>query len=863
MPQITVSARAGAPEETAADTRVLGLFEGEHLPDPALQQLVEVGEAKPGVGKLAVAHEDAPGGGTRRVIIAGLGERDEFTAEKGREAAAAVAGRAKALGAVSLSWALPDTGAETGIVEGTILKLYEFKQFKSKSDDDNGAAGLESLEIAGDGVSEQLVREAAIAGHAANRARDLQNLPSNVATPEYVAGRAREIADQYDTVEIEVFDRDGIVAMKMGAFAAVAQGTYAEPQLIVLRYSGGTEGPHLGYVGKSVTFDTGGISLKPGAKMSEMKFDMSGGAAVIEAIGAIAEIGLPVTITAVVPATENMPSGRSVKPGDIVTARNGKTIEVNNTDAEGRLILSDALVYCDRAGRRARRRPGDADRRDHHRARLHPHGPVLERRRLVRRGRGRQPQRRRDRLAPAAARGDGEDRRGQVRRPRQRARGPQGIVDHRRALPRGLRRRHPVGAHGHRRHRVGPEPALRRPRRVRLRRAHADRACAALRRGLMREPGHVAVGTWSGGRFMHFGAPLDDERLVPLLRPGGGIDTILTADVYGAGAADTLLGQALEGVERDSYSLVGAVGHDFYDGERDGPKGFPRFTDPALRGPDDYADYLRRATERSLARCGVDTFDLLLLHNPDRTGFTSEAVWDGMAALREDGLCGAIGVAPGPANGFTLDLIDCIERFGDRIDWAMVILNPLEPWPGELVLPAAAAKDVRILTRVVDYGGLFHGGLAAGHEFAKGDHRGFRPAGWVDAGLERIEQLLPFAARHGLTPLQLACQWNLAHDAVACCAPTLIQEAAPGARPVEEQRAELAATPAEIVLSDDEVAAIRAIGDNTGSMTLKGGAPDFEGEAKPDRWPLDAELAAVGERWGIEPGRDLAPAASS
>ena len=132
----------------------------------------------------------------------------------------------------------------------------------------------------------------------------------------------------------------------MGAFASVAQGTYEEPQLIVLRYDGGGSGPHLGFVGKAVTFDTGGISIKPSGKMEEMKFDMSGGAAVIEAVGAIAELGLPVKVTGVVPSTENMPSGRSVKPGDIVTAMNGKTIEVNNTDAEGRLILSDALCYA-------------------------------------------------------------------------------------------------------------------------------------------------------------------------------------------------------------------------------------------------------------------------------------------------------------------------------------------------------------------------------------------------------------------------------------------------------------------------------------------------------------------------------------
>ena len=138
-----------------------------------------------------------------------------------------------------------------------------------------------------------------------------------------------------------------------------------------------------------------------------------------------------------------------------------------------------------------------------------------------------------------------------------------------------------------------------------------------------------------------------------------------------------------------------------------------------------------------------------------------------------------------------------------------------------------------------------------------GDHRGFRPDGWVERGLERIEAMRPIAERHGLTPLQLACQWNLAHDAVACCAPTLIQESGAGARPVEDKRAELAATPAEVVLASAEVDEIRAIGDNTGSMVLKGGVPDHEGDERPDRWSLSAELASVGERWGIEPERDL------
>jgi aryl-alcohol dehydrogenase-like predicted oxidoreductase len=376
----------------------------------------------------------------------------------------------------------------------------------------------------------------------------------------------------------------------------------------------------------------------------------------------------------------------------------------------------------------------------------------------------------------------------------------------------------------------------------------------------MPDPTRTAIGTWSGGRFMHFGVPLDDDRMLALLRPDERLRTVMTADAYGAGDADALLGRALGGVERDSFCLVGAVGHDFYTGEREGAKGYPRFTDPRLRTPDGYADYLRMATERSLERLGASAFDLLLLHNPDRTGYTSHAVWEGMAALREGGLTRRLGVAPGPANGFTLDLLDCFERHGDLLDWAMIIFGPLEPWPGELVLDAAAQHGIRLITRVVDYGGLFHDDVLPGHEFARGDHRGFRPAGWVERGREKLDRMRPVGERHGLTPLQLACQWNLAHPAVRCVAPTLIQEPGPAAKPIEAKRAELAALPDENVLAPDEVARLRAIGDNRGSMALKGAAADHEGEPRPDRWPLTPELAELAARWGIEPARDLQPA---
>jgi aryl-alcohol dehydrogenase-like predicted oxidoreductase len=376
----------------------------------------------------------------------------------------------------------------------------------------------------------------------------------------------------------------------------------------------------------------------------------------------------------------------------------------------------------------------------------------------------------------------------------------------------------------------------------------------------MTTPGHVALGTWSGGRFMHFGEPLDDERLAALLRPSERAHTVITADAYGAGEADALLGRALQGIDREDVCLVGAIGHDFYEGEREGAKGFPRFTDRRLRGPEAYAGYVRMATERSLERIGADAFDLLLLHNPDRTGYTSPVVWDALAAVRDDGLTAMLGVAPGPANGFTLDVIDCLERFGELIDWAMVILNPLEPWPGELVLPAAREHGVKLITRVVDYGGLFWDDVRPGHEFVARDHRGFRPAGWVEAGRERLERMRPIAEAHGLTMLQLAAQWNLAREPVRCVAPTLIQEPGADARPIEAKREELEAVPAEVLLSDAEVAEIRAIGDNTGCMALKGANPQFEGEPQPDRWPLDGGLSALAERWAIDPERDLAQA---
>ena len=372
----------------------------------------------------------------------------------------------------------------------------------------------------------------------------------------------------------------------------------------------------------------------------------------------------------------------------------------------------------------------------------------------------------------------------------------------------------------------------------------------------------TAYGTWSGGRYMHFGEPLTEERFIKVIQHAwrGGIRTFMTADVYGDGAADEMIGRALAGLPRDSYCLVGTVGHDFYSGKRDGSKGYPRFTNPQLRPPNQFGEYLRMATEKSLQRCRADKFDLLLLHNPDFTGYTSERVWNAMDKLRDAKLTDRIGIAPGPANGFTLDLILCFERFGPLLDWAMTILNPLEPWPGRLVLPAAVKHDVNLITRVVDYGGLFHDDVKPGHKFGPQDHRAFRPAGWVEAGCEKLDRMRDLAAKHKVTMLQLACLWSLSQLAVKSVIPTMIQESGENAKPIEVKVDELASLPdpASTGLSNVEREHIAEIGDNKGCMELKGANRTHVGEPQPDRWSLTPDHQLVAKRWGIDANADLA-----
>ncbi|MGN6190017.1 MAG: leucyl aminopeptidase [Conexibacter sp.] len=341
-----IAATTDTPLETSADTIAVGVFDGEDVAhdvrDGTLQRLLDRGEARRAFKHLAVAHAD-----DRRFVLVGLGAREQFDAERARIAAAAVHARARELGAATLCWEVPhhvDDAVVAGLVEGTVLTAYRFDAYRNHPDEEGA---LDALLLSAHHDVGEPVAVATVVAEAQNRARDLQNLPGNAATPTFLAHRAQEIAGEAAGIAVDVLSEAEIRERKMGAFAAVAQGSAQEAKLICLRYEGdGADGPLLALVGKAVTFDSGGISLKPGARMSEMKFDMSGGAAVLEAVGAIARLRLPIRALGIVGATENMPSGTSVKPGDIVRASNGTTIEIVNTDAEGRLVLADCLAYA-------------------------------------------------------------------------------------------------------------------------------------------------------------------------------------------------------------------------------------------------------------------------------------------------------------------------------------------------------------------------------------------------------------------------------------------------------------------------------------------------------------------------------------
>ena len=318
-----------------------------------IAELAAAGEVDGQLGEAPILHVED--GATPRVAAAGIGRRGGVDGDTLRTAAGAVARAAGRVGG-TVAWLLgpglelPPAEQARAIVDGTVLGAYEPGRWKTNG---RRPKPIERIVLvgSGEGVEEAASRAARVAEWA-NRARDLANAPANELTPERLAGRAVEIAGDQEHLATEALGPEELAELGMGAFAAVAQGSHNPPRLIVMRHEppGAKAGLRLGLVGKAITFDSGGISIKPSLYMEDMKGDMAGGGAVVEAMGAIAALRVPLSAIAVVAACENLTGGGSYRPGDILTAMNGKTIEVVNTDAEGRLVLADALCYARREG---------------------------------------------------------------------------------------------------------------------------------------------------------------------------------------------------------------------------------------------------------------------------------------------------------------------------------------------------------------------------------------------------------------------------------------------------------------------------------------------------------------------------------
>jgi leucyl aminopeptidase len=349
---VRIGVRKAALEEVSAGLLAVGLHKGEDVPE-SIRSVAEPplsrGDFSGKEGETALLYADlaAP-----RLLLVGLGDRSSFTLDKVRGAAANAAKRARSLGVREAAFALPSLeGAARAAAEGATLGLYRFTRYKSGGEDSAGAdRDLHGFDLVLDGGGD----EAAVSGAAdlgvkvavATRlARDLANEPSNTATPEHLAAKAREIAERHG-MEVEILDRAGIEEEGLVGLATVGRSAENEPRFIVLEHRKG--GAPIVLVGKAVTFDSGGISIKPSSGMENMKFDMSGGAAVLGAMEAVGALDLPLNVVALVPATENLPGGDAFKPGDVLKLHSGKTVEILTTDAEGRLILADALSYARR-----------------------------------------------------------------------------------------------------------------------------------------------------------------------------------------------------------------------------------------------------------------------------------------------------------------------------------------------------------------------------------------------------------------------------------------------------------------------------------------------------------------------------------
>jgi leucyl aminopeptidase len=357
------SIKALSPESAKTGCVVLGIHSNQELTAAAkrvdqaargtLRKALGDLSGKPGSTLLL---RTLPGVAAERVLLVGLGERKEFSESGYRDAVRGAANALKELGAKEAVFFLVDSKigsrSVSWNVRQTVLGLreafYRFDQLKTQKKSAEPALAHVVLPLSANTPLQETLDEAQATADGAALSRTLGNLPSNICTPSYLADEAKKLARQFK-LQVEVLERRDMEKIGMGAFLSVTNASHQPPKLIVLRYSGGAKGDKpLALVGKGITFDTGGISLKPAGEMDEMKFDMSGAGSVLGTIRALAGMRAPLNVVGVIPACENMPGGHATKPGDIVTTLSGQTVEILNTDAEGRLILCDALTYAAR-----------------------------------------------------------------------------------------------------------------------------------------------------------------------------------------------------------------------------------------------------------------------------------------------------------------------------------------------------------------------------------------------------------------------------------------------------------------------------------------------------------------------------------
>jgi len=330
----------------------------ERLPTESqglLQELQTAGELTGKAYECTLIHRP-PGLVAAKLLVVGAGKKEKFNSAQRRRLAGTAVRYMRSRGVHDMAWVVSGPGREPdcirSVVEGAILGDYDPDRYKTER---NGQRSIDRLDLAlsspPDAAAEAARERGRIIAEAQNFTRHLVNEPSNQMTPKLLAQHAQEMAKRFG-LECQVLGPDEIRALKMAAFWAVAQGSEEPPQLIVVRYAppGAPETPVIGLVGKGITFDTGGISIKRSENMHEMKTDMAGGATMLGVMQAIAQLKPQLRVTAIIPATENMPSGRAFKPGDVITSMSGKTIEILNTDAEGRLVLADAITYAKQLG---------------------------------------------------------------------------------------------------------------------------------------------------------------------------------------------------------------------------------------------------------------------------------------------------------------------------------------------------------------------------------------------------------------------------------------------------------------------------------------------------------------------------------